>query len=179
MHCGTNVRNAFALHHLLNHVAIARLAAFGNDLFSAFAPKAYHLVLSLASDIFDRHHDLLQPFPGAWTSVTFDLGPQTVTLPSVHWQARSWCWIAITALGDFDSKHGGYLILWDLGRVLEFPPGCTVLIPAILRFSISKVHPGERRYSFTQYVAAPNSWERWPAATHLFSKLKDISSLRT
>jgi hypothetical protein len=37
------MRDVFALHHLLNHVAIARLAAFGNG-----APQAYPFLFSFA-----------------------------------------------------------------------------------------------------------------------------------
>ncbi|KAJ7033978.1 hypothetical protein C8F04DRAFT_957129, partial [Mycena alexandri] len=114
-----------------------------------------------------------------WSTVTFDLGPQTVTKPQWLCKAIQWCWLAITALGTFDPKHGGHLIMWDLGRVLEFPPGATVLLPAIMTFSIAKIRPGERRYSFTQYLAAADAWERYPAATALFCKLTDLSSLRT
>ncbi|KAJ7825527.1 hypothetical protein B0H13DRAFT_1536973, partial [Mycena leptocephala] len=72
-----------------------------------------------------------------------------------------WCWISITALGAFDPQHGGQLILWDLGRMIEFPPGATVLIPGLLEYSIAKIRPGETRYSLTQYVAAPPAWYRW------------------
>ncbi|KAJ7925371.1 hypothetical protein B0H13DRAFT_1551769, partial [Mycena leptocephala] len=138
---------------LLNHVAIARLAAFGNDLFAAFSPESFRIATALTSALFSKDSDLHQPFPGAWTSVTFDLSPQTVTPPQWLCNHLHWCWMAITALGTFDPRRGGHLILWDLGRVLEFPPGCTILIPSILNFSIAKIQPGERRYSLTQYVA--------------------------
>ncbi|KAJ6460705.1 hypothetical protein C8R47DRAFT_993978, partial [Mycena vitilis] len=113
-----------------------------------------------------------------WTSATFDLGPQTVTVPQSPPGHVRWCWLAITALGTFDPRLGGHIILWDIGRVLQFPPGATVLIPSLLRFSIARIQPGETRYSLTQYFAAPEGWERWPAATALFSKLKDVSLLR-
>ncbi|KAJ7893228.1 hypothetical protein B0H13DRAFT_1625275, partial [Mycena leptocephala] len=146
-------------------------------LFAAFSPRSFRLATSLAASVFDMDRDVVQPFAGPWTSAIFDLGPQTVTEPLWLCQARLWCWVALTALGNFDPRMGGHLILWDLGCVLEFPPGCTIVFPAILRFSIARIQPGERRYSLTQYVAAPNSWQRWPAATHLFSKLRELSSL--
>jgi hypothetical protein len=38
--------------------------------------------------------------------------------------------------------------------VIEFPPGCTILIPsACISHSNTGVTEGERRYSFTQYTA--------------------------
>lgn len=60
----------------------------------------------------------------------------------------------MTALGTYDYKKGGHLILWDCHLVIEFPPGCTILLPsAILTHSNVEILPGEKRYSFTQYNA--------------------------
>lgn len=45
-------------------------------------------------------------------------------------------------------------MLWDLGLVIEFPPGATILIPsASIRHSNIGIQQGETRYSFTQYAA--------------------------
>jgi hypothetical protein len=148
-------------------------------LFEAFSPNSFGLARTLTDALFDANPTLRRPLPGAWTNISFALGPQTVTPPQRLPSTVRWCWIAITALGTFNPQRGGHLILWDIGRVLEFPPGTTVLIPSLLHFSISCIQPGETRYSITQYNAAPESWYRWPAATALFSKLKDLSSLRT
>lgn len=44
--------------------------------------------------------------------------------------------------------------MWDLGLVIEFPPGATILIPsALLRHSNVPISDNERRYSLTQYTA--------------------------
>ncbi|KZT20272.1 hypothetical protein NEOLEDRAFT_1039008, partial [Neolentinus lepideus HHB14362 ss-1] len=43
---------------------------------------------------------------------------------------------AITALGKYDSKRGGHLVLWDLGLDVEFPVVRTTFISAgMLRYS--------------------------------------------
>jgi hypothetical protein len=64
----------------------------------------------------------------------------------------SWC--AITALGSFDYKKGGHLILWDLKLVIQFPPGSTTLIPSsVLQHSNVAIQDGETRYSVTQFSA--------------------------
>ncbi|KAJ7173533.1 hypothetical protein C8R46DRAFT_892919 [Mycena filopes] len=149
------------------------------DLFAALAPACFRLATTVSRAVFADNPHLKQPFPGPWTSVTFDLGPQTVTKPQWLCSHVRWCWLAITALGRYDPTNGGHIILWDLGRVLEFPPGSTILLPAILTFSIARIDHDETRYSFTQYLAAPDAWQRWPAATALYSKLNDLSSLRT
>ncbi|KAJ7432253.1 hypothetical protein B0H11DRAFT_1760777, partial [Mycena galericulata] len=148
--------------------------------FEGFSPRAYLLASSLSEAIFKDDPTLERVTPGIWTNITFDLGPQTVTPPQCgSRRIILWWWIAITALGKFDPDRGGHLILWDLGRVLRFPPGSTVLLPAVLRYSVAAIQTGETRYSITQYTAAPFAWSRWPAATHLFSKLHELSALRT
>ncbi|KAJ7160864.1 hypothetical protein C8R46DRAFT_821331, partial [Mycena filopes] len=121
--------------------------------FAAFSPAGFRLATSLADGILAGDVSLRRPFPGAWTSATFALGPQSVTTPQWLSDAARWAWIAMTALGTFDHETGGHLILWDLGRALEFPPGATILIPAQLRFSIARVNEGETRFSLIQYLA--------------------------
>lgn len=57
-------------------------------------------------------------------------------------------------MGFFDFTRGGHFVLWDLGLVIEFPPGATILIPsALLRHSNVPIANHERRYSITQYTA--------------------------
>ncbi|KAJ7816807.1 hypothetical protein B0H13DRAFT_1663180, partial [Mycena leptocephala] len=106
-------------------------------------------------------------------------GAQTVTPPQHSPNDIPWWWIAITALGDFDADTGGHLILWEVGRIIRFPPGATILLPPVIPYSIARIQPGETWYSLTQYAAAPPGWSRWPAPIHLFSKLGTLSTLRT
>lgn len=61
---------------------------------------------------------------------------------------------SITALGTFDPIKGGHLVLEELGLVIEFPPGSTVLIPsAFITHWNLKIGKDEKRYSFTQYAS--------------------------
>lgn len=63
-------------------------------------------------------------------------------------------WCAITALGNYDYTKGGHLILWDLGLVIEFPPGSTILIPsACVKHSNVSIGDDETRFSIVQYAA--------------------------
>jgi hypothetical protein len=49
---------------------------------------------------------------------------------------------------------GGHLILWDCKLILEFLPGCTILIPSAAIFhSNIPITSHEWRFSFTQYTA--------------------------
>jgi hypothetical protein len=63
-------------------------------------------------------------------------------------------WCAIQALGHFNPRAGGHLVLWDLKLVVEFPPGALILIPsATIEHSNIPVQRGDSRCSFTQYCA--------------------------
>jgi hypothetical protein len=58
------------------------------------------------------------------------------------------------ALRCFNPKARGHLVLRELGLVVEFPLGTTVLIPStVITHHNVKVQQGEMRYSFTQYAA--------------------------
>lgn len=75
-------------------------------------------------------------------------------MPHIDFANLAWGWCAITALGNFDPNYGGHLVLWDLGLIIQFPPGSTILIPsALLRHLNIRVRDYEVRYSFTQYSA--------------------------
>lgn len=89
-----------------------------------------------------------------FAACSFNLGPRTVTYPHVDVGYLIFGWCAITALGNFDPDVGRHLILWDLGLIIRFPPGSTILIPsALLCHSFTSIREHETRYSFTQYTA--------------------------
>ncbi|KAF8202090.1 hypothetical protein K438DRAFT_2103659, partial [Mycena galopus ATCC 62051] len=98
---------------------------------------------------------LFEPDLSVFAAATFNFGPQTVTWPHLDFTNLAWGWCAITALGDFDPDKGGHLILWDLKLIIQFPPGCTILIPsAVLCHSNTSIQAHEKRFSFTQYTVA-------------------------
>ena len=87
-------------------------------------------------------------------AAAYNLGPATVCRPHRDSANLSFGICAIMALGHFDPKKGSHLVLRELGLVVEFPPGATVLIPsAVLTHYNSTIQEGETRYSFTQYAA--------------------------
>ena len=120
-----------------------------------FAPRVKSRFSSTLDALLERDHRLKRNFPNnAFAAMTLNLGPQTVTYRHTDSLNAPWGWCAITAIGDYNPKAGGHLILWDLGLAVEFPPGSTILIPsAIIRHSNVALSPGERRYSLTQYTA--------------------------
>ncbi|PBK91252.1 hypothetical protein ARMGADRAFT_932861, partial [Armillaria gallica] len=61
---------------------------------------------------------------------------------------------AITALGCFDSKKGGHIVLWELKLIVEFPHTCTIMIPsAMIIHSNIPIAEGDSCSSFTQFLA--------------------------
>ncbi|KAJ7026432.1 hypothetical protein C8F04DRAFT_966393, partial [Mycena alexandri] len=108
---------------------------------SSVLAKNLHLPRNFAESVF--------------AAATFNLGPRTITYP--HYDGRNllWGWCVVTALGWFNYKRGGHLILWDLGLIIEFPPGSSILMPsALIRHSNIRIGPKEKRFSFTQFSGA-------------------------
>lgn len=103
----------------------------------------------------DEYPEVTWPFKKSlFAATTFNLGPRTVCKPHVDSLNLSFGWCAVTALGDYDYKKGGHLILWDLKMAIEFPPGTTILLPsATLVHSNVAVGPHETRCSMTGYTA--------------------------
>ncbi|KAL7278946.1 hypothetical protein ACG7TL_006778 [Trametes sanguinea] len=116
---------------LLAHRAIQRIAGFSSASLQAYAPKLYNYYSQTLNGLLQHHPSLRRNFAGSvFGSATFNLGPQTATDPHIDHLNLPAGLCAITALGSFDHRLGGHLILWDLGLIIEFPPGATVLIPS-------------------------------------------------
>ncbi|KAJ3764770.1 hypothetical protein FB446DRAFT_656153, partial [Lentinula raphanica] len=133
-----------------------RLAGHASAAFLTWAPRLYSFYAEYMDQLRNMIPNLVFNF---WNSifacVTLNFGPTTTTVEHVDHMNYVYGWCAITALGNFDYKRGGHLVLWDLKLVVEVPPGWTMLIPsAFLRHSNTSLQPGETRFSLTQYTAA-------------------------
>jgi hypothetical protein len=123
--------------------------------FATWAPKLHNKYATLLEEILQLLPHLERNFANSvFACATANFGPHTATFRHFDSQNLAYGWCAITALGSYDYTKGGHLILWESQLVLEFPPGCTILIPSA---SISHSNIGileeEKRYSFTQYTA--------------------------
>ncbi|KAI9064932.1 hypothetical protein FKP32DRAFT_1568891 [Trametes sanguinea] len=147
--------NQAVLDAMLQQKAVRRLANFGNSVMRLFAPRMHAHYSATLDALCARDKDLRPNFPSnAFSCATFNMGPSTITLPHTDHLNLPNGWCSITAVGDYNPKQGGHLVLWDLRMVVEFPPGSTILIPsAILQHSNTAIQEGERRYSFTQFSA--------------------------
>ncbi|KAI0676184.1 hypothetical protein C8Q78DRAFT_960830, partial [Trametes maxima] len=189
---------------LLANYSIQRVAGFGSAAFRLFAPKLHEYYSDTLNALEARHPRLKRNFKNSvFARITFNLGPRTVTYVHIDQNNLPAGLCAITALGDFNPELGGHLILWDVGLIIEFPPGATMLIPsALLHHSNAAIRPGEKRYSLTQYSAGGlfrwvecgfktkkdfdaeggsfklSGSERWAEGLRLYSKWADLNFLR-
>ncbi|KAJ7851558.1 hypothetical protein B0H13DRAFT_2238280 [Mycena leptocephala] len=150
--------NALVLAQLLATEPFRRIAGFVNVMFRSYAPDLHEHFRSTVEALYHQLPHLprnYDEFTSVFAGATFNFGPRTVSFPHLDFANLAWGWCAVTALGNFDPDKGGHLILWDLGLVIHFPPGSTILLPsALLRHSNVAIQEGETRYSFTQYTAA-------------------------
>ena len=89
--------------------------------------------------------------------------------------AYGWC--SITALGNFNSKIGGLLVLLDLQFAIELPAGSSILIPsaAFTHYNLP-IALEESRSSVTQFSAG--GIFRWIAYGHQFKRVAESNSVQ-
>ncbi|KAL0567739.1 hypothetical protein V5O48_014252, partial [Marasmius crinis-equi] len=142
---------------LLGTGEAARISGYQSAAFARWSPDNYQLYQETKT-FMQEHKDTYKirwNFNGSvFACATINFGPQTCTFKHRDVQNLPHGWCAVTAMGSFDHRKGGHLVLWDLGTALEFPPGSTILLPsATLLHSNIPVGPNETRTSYTQYSA--------------------------
>ncbi|KAJ3871525.1 hypothetical protein F5051DRAFT_313881, partial [Lentinula edodes] len=145
--------NQRAVGELLKNPAIRRIAGFQKSIFNCYAHKTYVEYQTTNEELL-RHHPHLRPnFPGTpYAALTVNAGPQSYSPPHKDPDNVVHGWCADTALGKFNPDKGGHLVLWDLGLVIRFPPGSTILFPSsLITHSTIPIQEGETRYAFIQY----------------------------
>jgi hypothetical protein len=122
---------------------------------ATWAPELYAYYVKRLGALHVHYPELQRTFPTSiFSASTYNLGPQTMCFRHTDFANLSFGWCAVTALGTFDPKKGGHLVLWECGLAIEFPPGSTILLPsAIVSHSNISIGKSESRYSFTQYTA--------------------------
>ncbi|KAJ7759858.1 hypothetical protein B0H14DRAFT_3511215 [Mycena olivaceomarginata] len=128
-----NVANTRITDDLLAHKYFQRIAHFANVLFAIWAPVLFAFYTAQMALLRHWKPSLRPNFVGSiFAACTFNFGPRAICAPHLDFANLAWGWCAITALGNFDPDFGGHLILWDLGLVIHFQPGSTILIPSAL-----------------------------------------------
>ncbi|KDQ49354.1 hypothetical protein JAAARDRAFT_143588, partial [Jaapia argillacea MUCL 33604] len=196
-------KNQVPIEELLKEPSLRRLVGFTTNAFNLYAPRLYKYYRTTLESLLQWKPTLRPYLPNSpFSACTFNFGPNVQTFIHTDPKNLLWGWCVVTALGRFNPKHGGHLILWDLNLVVEFPPVSTLFIPsAVIRHSNVLVAAGEQRLSYTQYTAGGVfRWvkyryksvgevvrsigelevrrlnaSRWKAGIEMFSKLGELS----
>ncbi|TFK58582.1 hypothetical protein BDN72DRAFT_781910, partial [Pluteus cervinus] len=127
------------------------LSSLSSGVFSFYAPKLYAQYCHALLRVFERDHSLQRNFEDSIFPAT-SFNSVSVDHTDVSNVGYGLC--ALASIGSFDSHKGGHLILFDMGLMLEFPPGSVALLPSgILRHGNTTIQDGEERYSIAQYCA--------------------------
>jgi hypothetical protein len=132
--------------------------------FAFFAPKQYQHMAETVQAVLDHNnkgpgHCTRSPFVmnfknSVYPMAVWNFGPQSVSFDHLDLDNEAGTWCAIQSAGNFDPELGGHLVLFDLGLIIKFLPGLTVLIPsALLRHGNTPIQPGKKRFLFTQFCA--------------------------
>ncbi|KAJ3915738.1 hypothetical protein F5877DRAFT_47997 [Lentinula edodes] len=145
--------NQCAMQELLQNTAVRRIAGFQNTLFNTYCHKNYAESRATNEEIQRKQPELRPNFPNtAFAATTFNLGPRSFSPPHMDPENRASSWCADTNMGPFNPDKGGHLVLWDLGLIVRFPPGSTILFPsALITHSTIPIQAHESRYAIIQY----------------------------
>jgi len=132
-----------------------RVLKFVSAAFQLWAPKLYAYYEENLGKIWKSYPHLRPGFANSvWPCTAINFGSKVYTWPHRDCMNLSFGWCSIVALGKFDSKKGGHLVLPDLRLIIEFPSGSNILIlSAILAHCNIPIHDSETRASFTQFCA--------------------------
>ncbi|KAJ3858371.1 hypothetical protein EV359DRAFT_52281 [Lentinula novae-zelandiae] len=145
--------NQSAIQELLQNTVIWRISGFQNALLNTFCHKNYAEYRDTNNRIQSKQPKLHANFPKtAFAVTTFNLGPLLFPPPHMDPENRASSWCADTNMGPFNPDKGRHLVLWDLGLIIHFPPGSTILFPsALINPSTIPIQAHESRYMMIQY----------------------------
>lgn len=124
-------------------------------MFRFWAPLIYGFYLETIARV-QAHDPSLKDLKRttAFPAMTFNFGPDAVTLEHVDSQNYAGGFCVVTSLGAFDHTRGGHLFVRELGLVAEFPAGATILLPsALLNHGNTPIQQGEWRASMTMFAS--------------------------
>ncbi|KAK7023735.1 hypothetical protein R3P38DRAFT_2531780, partial [Favolaschia claudopus] len=127
-------------------------------LLEAYCPTAFAALEEQKTKMLQYDPDAVYPCEtSVFSAITLELGGPHRILSPFGPQGRfdPFTWCIITSLGVYDFRLGGHIILWDIGWILTFPPGASILLPpGLVRYSFIKVQAHEWRYLLIQYAGS-------------------------
>jgi hypothetical protein len=129
-------------------------AHFCKAAFGLWAPKVYQYYKDHDDALHKKLSHLGRNFDkSVFSCAAFNFGPNAWTFKHRDVLNVPFGWCAVTAMGNFNPRAGGHLVLWDLKLVVEFPHAATILLPsATIAHSNIPVGANEARGSFTQFT---------------------------
>ncbi|KIO17042.1 hypothetical protein M407DRAFT_85360, partial [Tulasnella calospora MUT 4182] len=135
-----------AIHNMMNYIAV---------IFETWNPRLFQFYSECRNDYLKWDpmlHMISQNLP--FSSIAANFGPATIC----RWHRDAlnlvFGWCVVWALGNYDSKYGGHLILWEPRLIVEFAPGDIILLPsACITHANIPICKGETRYSVTWFSA--------------------------
>ncbi|PPQ84824.1 hypothetical protein CVT26_012064 [Gymnopilus dilepis] len=140
---------------ILQNPDLNRIATFQSSCFRIWYPNVYQYYHDQLNKLFAKLPYLKRNFQkSAFPCCAVNCGPKAWTCRHRDSMNLPFGACAITALGKFDHRTGGHLVLPDLKLIIEFPVGCVILIPsATLVHANIPIQDHEFRASFTQFAA--------------------------
>ncbi|TEB34662.1 hypothetical protein FA13DRAFT_1625685 [Coprinellus micaceus] len=140
---------------LRESAALKRLALHQSASFKFYFPKLYDYYHKHTIPVREKHQELVANWIlSIFSAAAVNLGPEVATY--FHRDGRNLAFgpCAIHALGEYNFTKGGHLVLKEPKLIIQFPPGCLILLPsATITHGNTPVQAGEKRVSFTQYTA--------------------------
>jgi hypothetical protein len=144
--------------------------------FSTLAPALFQYYGMELTALFKHYPALKSNFMNSiFPAASFNCGPQSISAFYFNYGNLSFGLCSLTALGNFNYREGGHLILHTLKKVVEFPLHSTILLPsAAIEHANSLIASHETRYSIAQYAAG--GLFCWVA--HDFMAAKTLNSMK-
>ncbi|KAJ7189786.1 hypothetical protein GGX14DRAFT_382864 [Mycena pura] len=98
--------------------------------------------------------DCRTSFASVFAMMALNMGPRSCA--SSHRDGTDLLHLcSVTGLGDYCSKKGAHLALFEAGLLVELPAGWTILFPsALITHANALIQDGETRTSIVQYTPA-------------------------
>ncbi|THV07166.1 hypothetical protein K435DRAFT_742811 [Dendrothele bispora CBS 962.96] len=136
----TSEHNGSILEELQSNPDVVKVAGYCDYLFRSYFPKLHQLYKKVLEIIIAEDPSLKRTFPNSqFASIRYNL-KNAIDVPHRSFSNLSFGRCGIFACGNYNYKKSGHVVLWDLGLVIEFPPGTVVFIPdALLLYSTTKI----------------------------------------
>ncbi|KAK7027566.1 hypothetical protein R3P38DRAFT_3190439 [Favolaschia claudopus] len=130
----SRVLDCLAFFALFSTVAMCQLLGFANGLMGMYCSYAYNTLSLQKARFLSVKPDAETEYPcpaSIFSAATIEFGGPHRRLnhrgDPHDFLPGDWC--ILTSVGRYRHLHGGHIILWDFGLVIQFPPATHILLP--------------------------------------------------